>query len=217
MSGVQVPSTGNPGVDALAMALTSAMQKTSQPVFDQRSMGRPDAFSGKDGDWPTWTFVARPYLESLHPRAGELLDHSETATGEEVAFDVMNEDTKDIARKLYLTLVPGLKNKALNIAKRVPRNNGFALWRALVREYEPTVSGRHASMLMCLLSLFSAEAPRTRCTEKPWALPTPRQCQPNWEEILWKSSEVHYRKIVMFFLSLFWSSEQSSFAASFLH
>ena len=145
-------TSGNQQVDALVYALTAAMQQTSQPVFDQRSMGRPDSFSGKDLDWPTWTFVARPYLESLHPRCAELLDHCETAEGEEVALGVMSADAKEIARKLYLILVPGLKGKALSIAKRVPRHNGFALWRALVREYEPTVAGRHASMLMGLLS-----------------------------------------------------------------
>ena len=141
-------------------------------------MGRPDSFSGRDSDWPTWTFVARPYLESLHTEAGSLLDHSETATGEEVALESMGDQAKEIARKLYLVLVPGLKGKALNIAKRTPRNNGFALWRALVREYEPTVAGRHASMLMGLLSPDWASKPNVDFAENLTIVKVPGQINP---------------------------------------
>ena len=140
------------GVDALEHALTQAMSARAQPVFDQRSVGRPESFSGKDIDWATWSFVTRPLLESIHDNVSLLMDHAESGTAADVVLKGMTEENKGIARKIYLLLVPGCKGKSLAVCKRVERNNGFALWRELVLEYEPIAAGRHTSMLVGLLS-----------------------------------------------------------------
>ena len=39
--------------------------------FDQQSLGRPEIFIGMDTDWPTWSFVVRPYSDSISPVIAE--------------------------------------------------------------------------------------------------------------------------------------------------
>ena len=36
------------------------------PQFDQRSLGRLEAFFGSGTNWPTWSFVVRPCLDRQH-------------------------------------------------------------------------------------------------------------------------------------------------------
>ena len=105
-------------VNALVEALTQAMTMRAQPTFDQRSVGKPEHFSGKDTDWSTWCFVTRPLLESIHPSVEGLMLHAETATPTDILLSGFSPENKELARKIYILLVPCCKGKALAAAKR---------------------------------------------------------------------------------------------------
>lgn len=132
-------------------ALTGTIAARSQPTFDQRSLGKPEVFSGKDEDWETWSFLCVPFASLLSDDAEKLMKDGVSVMAA-ASLEGMSESARATARKLYCVLVPSLCGKALSVAHGIERNNGFAVWRSLVQEYEPVVEGMHTSMLCGLLN-----------------------------------------------------------------
>ena len=135
-----------PFVRALKAAVGSAQQA---PVFDNRSIRKLPDFSGRDADWPLWCFVFEAHLACLSD--DDVLAQALAETADPL-LSGMSAAWKILAKKIYILLVTGVKGKALGLLRGVEKFNGFSCWRVLKRHYEPDIAGRHAGMLVGLLS-----------------------------------------------------------------
>jgi hypothetical protein len=144
------------------------MNATLQQGNDQRVIRHPGDFSGKNEDWPGFSFKWESFC-SLQGMEDELTHAGRTPSNALQIADMAGE-TQSRARKLYNMLVGTVKGKALRIVRTAERNNGYQAWRLLKEEYEPSIGGRHTGILMGLLD---------PCRGKPWIrmmhLPLP-QC-----------------------------------------
>ena len=91
-----------------------------------------------------------PYAECLGADVEVSMRQAEEAV--QVELTSMDATMRDLAKKLYLLIVPACRGKALNICRKCEANNGFLVSKMLKAEYEPAVAGRHTSMLCGLLS-----------------------------------------------------------------
>ena len=109
------------------------------PMLDSKSIPKADTFNGKVEDWAEWKFGFKSYVTmlglstkmreaELNPEEPELID--------------MTTEAETSAHLLYHLLVQLCKGKARNVARGTEEGNGFKLWRALLREYEPDEAGR---------------------------------------------------------------------------
>jgi len=120
-------------------------------VLDTRSLTKISHFSGEEKDWPGWDFTFRSYLGLLNPRIKELLGHA-VQLEEPPDFDEMGEANQQLANQLFHLLVMLCdKGKPVPILMSIDRENGFAAYRTLKLEYEPSIGGRHAAMLTNLI------------------------------------------------------------------
>lgn len=121
-------------------------------LLDTRSLAKPREFTGTDTDWPAWAFQFRAYVGLLSRQLHEQMEQSERLDVDP-SYHEMDGDAQSRARVLYHLLVllcP--KGRPVTLLMRVEPSNGYAAWRALLREYEPAVAGRHSSMLAGLIS-----------------------------------------------------------------
>eukprot|EP00974_Lingulodinium_polyedra_P075197 7286259-Lingulodinium_polyedra.AAC.1 len=54
------------------------MMRSQEPVFDQRSLGRLQDFSGKDEDWALWSFVLEAHVARLNMDASTWMENAAT-------------------------------------------------------------------------------------------------------------------------------------------
>ena len=123
--------------------------RMAAPMLDSKSIPKADTFNGKVEDWAEWKFGFKSYVTmlglSIKMREAEL-------NPEEPELIDMTTDAEQSAHLLYHLLVQLCKGKARNVARGTEEGNGFKLWRALLREYEPDAAGRHQGMLGGLLA-----------------------------------------------------------------
>ena len=118
-------------------------------MLDSKSIPKADSFNGKVEDWSEWKFGFKSYITMLG--LSGMVREAE-ANPEEPEIIDMTPEAEHQAHLLYHLLVQLCKGKARNIARGVEEGNGFKLWRALLREYEPDAAGRHQGMLGGLLA-----------------------------------------------------------------
>ena len=118
-------------------------------MLDSKSIPKADSFNGKVEDWSEWKFGFKSYITMLG--LSGMVREAEANPEEPEILD-MTPEAEHQAHLLYHLLVQLCKGKARNIARGVEEGNGFKLWRALLREYEPDAAGRHQGMLGGLLA-----------------------------------------------------------------
>ena len=114
----------------------------------------PD-FLGQDGDWPNWKFRFESWF--VLAVAAQVDDAMRMLVEAALAVGPMDEsalrpEAQAASKLLYASLVNLCRGKALTIARRSPRGQGFELWRQLVQEYESAVGARTTAMLVGLLT-----------------------------------------------------------------
>ena len=118
-------------------------------LVDLRSVARPQAFSGRDKDWPEWRYK----FESAVALLG--MDTTmEQACRQDVLpkLAALGPESQVQAKLLFNILVQLMGGRALAVVRACERNHGFEAWRALVREYEPNLVSRRTAMLTALLT-----------------------------------------------------------------
>ena len=175
-------------ISRLAAAAATATSATSssnadkklESIVDTKILSRIGAFSGKDEDWRSWSFV----FEST---AG-LIDLESILTQCEVADEFSLELSKQAApvqlrmKALYHLLVATVRGRALTMMQMVPKGNGAIAWKRMKLEYEPRSGGRLTAMLMGVLKPEWDEAARKGI--RTWEL--------SWKE--WERSVAAYEE-----------------------
>ena len=73
-------------------------------VLDSRLIGRPEAFSGKEEDWPMWSLSVRSFAGSVHPEMLRLMQIAETRKDQEIDECEVGQSQKVLDNQLYFTL-----------------------------------------------------------------------------------------------------------------
>ena len=122
-------------------------------LIDTRALGQLRRFRGHDSDWTLWVFQAESYF-GIAPRPvglttgiDELLETSVTTPMTNLDESCFGPLVAEVAATIFHVLVQSCEWKALTVARRAPRRNGFMLWRMLHEEYAPNVGGRTTAVL----------------------------------------------------------------------
>ena len=146
----------------------TGMAASAGVSLDTRSLGKLANFSGKDEDWPLWSWRAESWL-SLIPQAdpgwenSELLEQSAARAGP-IDLAAMPPSVQEYGKIVYLFLSQVLEGKALQKARSVPRGHGLELWRLMKQDNEGANGGRGTAVLIGLLTpTFEQE-----CVSRPF-------------------------------------------------
>ena len=114
-------------------------------AVDTRLLSKPEAFTGKDTDWPQFALLTRAYVGAISPRMFELLRRAENP---EESLDRVDLDPGDelLDSQLYYVLTMLIKGSALDKVTLVEYGEGLHLWRLLVQEYEPQWRSRNMAL-----------------------------------------------------------------------
>ena len=128
-------------------------------LVDTRCIGTLKKFDGADANWTLWSFQAESFFGIMPKPLGmnvdieDLLDFSVGVEGDaETDMARMSREIKEVAKTIYHVLVQSVDGKALSVARRCEKHNGFLLWRMLHQTYAPKVGSRTTSMLIGLLA-----------------------------------------------------------------
>ena len=122
-------------------------------LIDTRTYGKLRSFSGKEEDWPTWSFVARSYTDLLPMGFRELLVDAEgAAAAGEIRLVDMTPMAQTHAWTLFNVLTQSVEGRALSVIMNAEQSNGLQAWRLMVDAYEPREGGRWTAMLMGIIS-----------------------------------------------------------------
>ena len=85
-------------------------------------------FSGKDADWPDWSFQFDNYAGAV---SSEMLEHMELAgtRQDEIVLSTMAAPVKQHAANLAYILVGLVKGEIVQVFRKIERGNGFEMWR----------------------------------------------------------------------------------------
>ena len=124
-------------------------------LSDVKSIGKCSDFSGNDNEWLNWKFKFEAWfvlaLGDLDRDIDALLKGAEDHDGPVIMTDLSDGQAK-AARVLYAALVNLCRGKALTLARRCGRGEGFELWRRLCVEYQSSVGARTTAMLVGVLT-----------------------------------------------------------------
>ena len=122
-------------------------------ALELRGFGRPHSFSGKDEEWPDWSFVMRSYLSLIDAELAEVLEKAETITSVITLADLEQARPAVVVhvRHAYYQLAMTCKGPALGIIRAVERNNGVEAWRRLHKRFEPDGGPRLQNMMTRIL------------------------------------------------------------------
>ena len=117
-----------------------------------RHLKTPDPFKPDNRDaelkqWPDWKFAFCSYVKSLDGKLAELMSDVEADLLTTYEFEDMTTETKLYANRLYGMLTSYLRNRPLKLIKSVKKENGFAAWRMLMQDLQPSTRQRSLALL----------------------------------------------------------------------
>ena len=129
-------------------------------LVDLKGLGRPQAFTNIEKDFPVWTRKVANFVAGVHPGARDLLawsaDAQETVTVEKLTEDENLNEPEDVVKKLndqlYTVLTSLTDGDSFDIVYACPPGAGFEAWRRLNRRWDPATAGRARKILRDILS-----------------------------------------------------------------
>ena len=119
-------------------------------LVDLRGVARPPNFSGSCEAWSEFKFRMESMSGLLSLDAG--MANCLTCTVEQLELARLSAEEATRSRLLYNLLVQICSGRASALLRLTQRGNGHLAWRKLCEEYEPSVSTRHLSMLVGVLT-----------------------------------------------------------------
>ena len=135
---------------APAEAARNSFKEAAARLVDMRGVARPPTFNGASEAWGEFRFRLESLAGLLSLDVG--MKKARTCSLEELALEVDDEDEATRSRLLYNLLVQICGGRASTLLRLLPRGNGWLAWRKLCDEYEPSVTSRHLSMLVGVLT-----------------------------------------------------------------
>ena len=117
-------------------------------VLDNRLIGRPEAFSGKEEDWPMWSLSVRSFAGSVHPEMLRLMQIAGARKDQEIEELEVGPSQKVLDNQLYFTLTQLCckSKKVYDIISNIGVGRGFEIWRRLNWEFEPQIQQRYTGL-----------------------------------------------------------------------
>lgn len=119
-----------------------------------RHLPRPPVFSGRDDEWPDWSFTARAYMSMISDDVAALLDRVESVTVP-TTLSMCEQSFPNClpyVRQLDYQLAMFSRGPALAVLKTVEKNNGIEAWRRLYQRCEPDDGARVQNMMNRILN-----------------------------------------------------------------
>ena len=113
--------------------------------IDSKAVGKPQPFSGKELDWPGWSFKFSTWLSGQFPEGEEILDWAASLGEEPVTLEKVEEEMQrhrsagDLNLQLHAVLVSltTMGTAAFDLVKNTKTSLGLDAWRRLVRKFDP--------------------------------------------------------------------------------
>ena len=116
-----------------------------QGMIDTKAVKQPAPFSGKEADWPGWSYKFSTWISGQFADGEDVLDWAAGLGEELVTQEKLDEvqarhpGAQDINKQLHavLTSLTTMGTTAFDIVKNTKKNQGLDAWRKLNRKYDP--------------------------------------------------------------------------------
>ena len=126
----------------------------SEAARADRLLARIPLFRGTDvAEFRAWAFVFESVMEQVYPAlAGDFTVIRTMDTSMTIVMPGNDEGGQfERCRMLHFALVISCRDEAQTIVETCEKSNGWAAYRALVANYDPTTSTRGLAMLEAIL------------------------------------------------------------------
>ena len=157
-----------PAIQQLATSqseLADSLKKDDKKLtlIDNRGIGKPDKFGGKDGEgFLRWKIKLESFIYSIFPEMEKALTWAEdeenpvSMARAQTAFVVGTADAvdnlSDKSSQVYAALQNLLEGEPFMIIRNTDKGNGIEAWRRLTRRYDPSTGAKKSSLLRRILS-----------------------------------------------------------------
>jgi len=137
-----------PPAAALDEPSASALREAGLRGLDLKV--RPPAWDGREAGWQDVRFRLEAIMCQL--QLDGLLAAAEAEPGAPLSEAGLAPDQRSASRLLWTVLVQGVAGRPAAILRLHPKGQGFRVWQALVREFEPPSASRYVAQLAGLLA-----------------------------------------------------------------
>ena len=157
-----------PAIQQLATSqseLADSLKKDDKKLtlIDNRGIGKPDKFGGKDGEnFLRWKIKLESFIYSIFPEMEKVLTWAEdeenpvSMARAQTAFGVGTADAVDNlsgkSSQVYAALQNLLEGEPFMIIRNTDKGNGIEAWRRLTRRYDPSTGAKKSSLLRHILT-----------------------------------------------------------------
>ena len=125
----------------------SRMDEGKKSLNNPKLIGRLNNFSGKELDWPNWSFQFETWVSSMYSEGhkalnwardrGESVITTEVVAGEELEFT--QTDLKKLSEQIFVTLssLMPVNSESMGIVRNSVKGVALDAWRRLCRRYDP--------------------------------------------------------------------------------
>ena len=157
-----------PAIQQLAKSqseLAESLKKDDKKLtlIDNRGIGKPDKFGGKDGEnFLRWKIKLESFIYSIFPEMEKVLAWAEdeentvSMARAQTAFSMGTADPVDglgdKSSQVYAALQNLLEGEPFMIIRNTDKGNGVEAWRRLTRRYDPSTGAKKSSLLRHILT-----------------------------------------------------------------
>ena len=151
---------------ATTTVVSRAQAPTRRMLVDQKGLGKPPVFSGREEDFYAWATTVENYVSGVFPNVRGALtfavESQDAVTGTSVALGVPELEARlssEIDGQLFTVLSALTDSESINVVMLAGGDHGFVSWRKLHRRWCPYTAGRARSLLREILSPTRVKLP----------------------------------------------------------
>ena len=179
----QLPSQQNfaQGLAELPGAITTVLNRAQalmrRMLVDQKGLGKPSVFSGREEDFYVWAKKVENYVTVCSRTCVELLsfavESQDAVTATSVVLGVPEFDaglSAKIDGQLFTVLSALTDGESFDVVMSAGGDHGFESWRKMHRRREPYTAGRARSLLREILSPSRVKLLQLMVPSKGWKI-----------------------------------------------
>ena len=151
---------------AITTVLNRAQGPTRRTLVDQKGLGKPPVFAGREEDFYVWAKKVENYVSGVFPNVrGSLsfaVESQDAVTATAVALGVPEleaEMSTEIDGQLFIVLSVLTDDESSDVFMSAGGDHGFESWRKLHRRWDPYTAGRARILLREILSPSRVKLP----------------------------------------------------------
>ena len=173
------------GLAELPGAITTVLSRPQAPtrrmLVDQKGLGKPPVFSGREEDFHVWAKKVENYMSGVFPNVRGALtfavESQDAVTATSVALGVPEleaELSTETDGPLFIVLSALTDGESFDVVMSAGGDHGFESWRKLHRRWDPYTAGRARSLLREILSPSRVKLPELMCAIERTRFPRKR-------------------------------------------